>query len=103
MSNRLPPEEYKKLCILVLRRDHWKCRCCGRRDGLHVHHIVYRSQGGLDVMENLIALCHQCHDKVHNHLTVIHLEGKEPGTVHTVRGANALVWFEVVGLGSYLS
>ena len=49
----------------VRRRD-GHCRCCGGRSGLHVHHIVFRSQGGSDEPDNLILLCSECHaNKAH--------------------------------------
>lgn len=32
----------------------------------HRHHIVYRSQGGADTPDNLRALCHSCHTKLHS-------------------------------------
>jgi 5-methylcytosine-specific restriction endonuclease McrA len=40
---------------------------CAFGDGraLDVHHIVFRSQGGTDDIENLIALCRSCHDRAH--------------------------------------
>jgi hypothetical protein len=48
----------------VMERDDFKCVACGlsAKDGaiLHVDHIVPRSKGGLDVMENYQTLCHQC-------------------------------------------
>jgi len=31
-----------------------------------IHHIVYRSHGGSDDFENLIAVCREVHDKIHN-------------------------------------
>lgn len=104
MSNRLPPEEYKALCRVVLRRDRWRCRCCLRRDCLHVHHIVYRSRGGLDTTENLITLCCGCHEKVHLHrIVILLLEGCAPGISYYPKGAGAPVTFEIVGLGKYLA
>lgn len=33
--------------------------------GLHIHHILFRSQGGPDEDWNLIALCKYCHDRAH--------------------------------------
>ena len=49
----------------VFARDGYTCQCCGRaiKDGaiLHVHHIVYRSQGGTNRMSNLITICDKCH------------------------------------------
>ncbi|HAP9800244.1 TPA: HNH endonuclease, partial [Enterococcus faecium] len=32
---------------------------------LHCHHIEYLSQGGKDVIENCIALCPNCHARIH--------------------------------------
>jgi 5-methylcytosine-specific restriction endonuclease McrA len=50
----------------VIASDGGRCRRCRTSDGLHVHHIVYRSQGGGHVAENLITLCYTCHDVVHS-------------------------------------
>lgn len=58
----------------VFKRDHYTCQahprdyaldmpCWGR---LHAHHVVLRSQGGLDCMEHLTTLCELHHDHVHN-------------------------------------
>jgi 5-methylcytosine-specific restriction endonuclease McrA len=62
---RLAEKEYAALCYYILARDHWKCRSCGSRSSLHVHHIVLRSQQGPDEKWNLITLCNSCHDGVH--------------------------------------
>jgi 5-methylcytosine-specific restriction endonuclease McrA len=65
MSLRLPQEEYSDLCAKVLFRDGHKCRHCGLRSNLHVHHIIFRSQQGPDADWNLIVLCNDCHDALH--------------------------------------
>lgn len=49
----------------VLARDKWTCCSCGRstqRDGivLHVDHILPRSKGGTDEIDNLQTLCDKC-------------------------------------------
>ena len=49
----------------VLRRDRHRCRCCGSRMQLHVHHIVLRSEGGRTKAHNLLTLCVRCHALVH--------------------------------------
>lgn len=50
----------------VIERDGHVCRGCGQyQEHPHVHHIVYRSQGGKDVPSNLISLCFRCHEMVH--------------------------------------
>ena len=62
---RLQPEAYRKLCQEVLKRDRWRCQRCGSIDQLQVHHIQPRSRLGDDTAENLIALCVECHRKIH--------------------------------------
>ena len=65
MTIRLPSEEYRLLVKQVLSRDGWKCRSCGSRNNLHVHHIQFRSQQGEDTTENLCTLCASCHRGCH--------------------------------------
>jgi hypothetical protein len=52
---RLDPELYDRLREQVLRRDGWRCRSCGARSNLEVHHMEFRGQGGDDAEENLIS------------------------------------------------
>ncbi|KRM91173.1 HNH endonuclease [Fructilactobacillus florum] len=33
---------------------------------LHVHHIDYLANGGLDVIENCVAVCPNCHARIHS-------------------------------------
>ena len=50
----------------VLNRDKYTCQHCKTKNGtLHVHHIIYRSNGGSDEETNLITLCESCHKKLH--------------------------------------
>ena len=52
----------------ILFRDNYTCQHCkgkSKDSKLHVHHIVYRSQGGGNTVDNLITLCKTCHDKLH--------------------------------------
>lgn len=48
----------------VFQRDGWKCVACGKtsHDGvlLHLDHILPRSKGGKDGMDNLQTLCGEC-------------------------------------------
>lgn len=44
----------------VIDRDKC-CVLCGETEGLEVHHIKYRSEGGTDDMNNLVTLCKRCH------------------------------------------
>jgi 5-methylcytosine-specific restriction protein A len=49
----------------VLVRDAWKCvscgRVCGDRGEAHVDHVVPKSAGGTDTLENLQTMCVRCH------------------------------------------
>ena len=59
---------YYNVKAYVLQRDNYKCQS-GRKTKhnakLHVHHKVFRSQGGTDAPSNLIALCETCHNDLH--------------------------------------
>lgn len=49
----------------VFFRDDWMCRACGNRRTLDPHHVIYRSHGGKDELNNLLILCRRCHDDEH--------------------------------------
>jgi len=48
----------------VFKRDNWKCLACGRRAEdnviLHIDHIIPRSKGGKDEIENYQTMCDIC-------------------------------------------
>ena len=62
---RLDPASYEDLRQRVLRRDSWRCQCCGTMSNLEVHHKQFRSRSGDDSEENLITLCACCHGEMH--------------------------------------
>ena len=41
------------------------CENCGQRAS-DVHHLVFRSHGGGNEIENLCAVCRTCHDSAHD-------------------------------------
>lgn len=52
----------------VLYRDNHTCQICKGKSGdtvLEVHHILPKSKGGTDMPDNLITLCHCCHERLH--------------------------------------
>lgn len=61
-----------KVRAAVVERDQGTCRVCGSSTGESgaLHHIVYRSEGGLHVVENLITVhwmyWPRCHERVHS-------------------------------------
>lgn len=49
----------------VYRRDGFRCALCDCDDGLQIHHIKPRGQGGSSHPMNLITLCWRCHAAAH--------------------------------------
>jgi len=52
-------------------QDEICCEICGKRGrfdrgGFDLHHIIYRSHGGSDNVENVILLCRDHHNKAHS-------------------------------------
>ena len=70
----------KKIVEAVFKRDSNLCQYCGcytagfDPDSIlissHCHHIKHRSQGGLDVADNLNTCCGFCHEK-HGEISAI--------------------------------
>lgn len=53
-------------------RDGHRCRLCGSRVELEVHHLSYRDERGRSIvgreaehLDKLITLCSRCHEKQH--------------------------------------
>ena len=62
----------------ILHRDNYTCQCCGKKNcRLEVHHIKFRSNGGTDDEKNLITLCKECHDGVHDGTVVLNKKPKK--------------------------
>lgn len=68
--------QWRKARAAVLERDGHRCRACGQKHGLDVHHVVMRSLGGSDDVTNLIALCRDCHTSVHGHVLLLRWNGQ---------------------------
>ena len=65
----------------ILDRDDYSCQHCKTKKGkLHVHHIIFKSNGGTNSPENLITLCEQCHDDLHKGL--FEIKGIKSKTKH---------------------
>ncbi|RQH00336.1 HNH endonuclease [Natrarchaeobius oligotrophus] len=57
---------WPKLRERTLRRDGYACTRCGCDDRtLQAHHVIPRSAGGPDALENLLTLCRPCHGVIH--------------------------------------
>lgn len=76
----------------VLVRDEHTCQHCKGKTKdkrLHVHHVIFRNNGGSDDEENLIVLCKTCHDKVHRGELVIK-GGKKKGKLNHATQMNSI-------------
>ena len=76
----------------VRGRDGNQCQSCHipvfvhAANPLHraqVHHIQFRSQGGQNVMKNMITVCAECHAKIHAH--EIDVRGTNANDVRFIR------------------
>lgn len=58
--------KWKECRRIVLRRDNYKCKKCGGRRKLQVHHIVrWADSPSLRYdINNCITLCRSCHQKI---------------------------------------
>jgi len=67
----------------VYERDNYTCQNCGWAGGpvgdieLHCHYVVPKSWGGTHRTENLVTLCEDCHDAVHNRSAVAPTAGQD--------------------------
>jgi len=65
-KHRTKREVNDRLRFRIMRRDNFKCQCCGRSPALdpkiilHVDHITPWSKGGETTFENLRTLCSNC-------------------------------------------
>jgi hypothetical protein len=55
-------EDWLKIDRFIKKRDSHKCRKCGNKKKLSVHHIKPRNQCGSYDQRNLITLCEDCHN-----------------------------------------
>lgn len=70
------PDNWDTIRKEVYKKDNYKCKNCGINGGigrlgnavLNAHHIVPRSKGGNDRMNNLVTLCNACHESCHDHM-----------------------------------
>jgi len=60
--DRTATPEWRKVRLLILRRDNRTCRYCGDRAG-SVDHIQPYSRGGSDDPTNLVACCRTCNSR----------------------------------------
>jgi len=72
----------------ILERDGYQCAApgCTARRGLEVHHIVFRSHGGVDRPENLVTLCSLHHRLALHDEGGLHCTGTAHADLHWILG-----------------
>ena len=50
----------------VYRRDHYRCVLCDSTDGIQIHHVIPRGEGGASTAQNLVTLCWRDHHFIHS-------------------------------------
>lgn len=54
--------DYYNKRYYVFSRDNYTCQVCKKQNHrLKLHHILYKSKGGTDSVDNLITVCENCH------------------------------------------
>lgn len=70
--------EKMKIAAEVWERDDYSCQNpnCSLESMIDSfpHHIQFKSQGGGDVIENLITVCMECHDLIHKRKLYVNSE-----------------------------
>lgn len=70
------PPDWDARRRVVYRRDGYTCKECGVRSGpygnknspaLHAHHVKPLSESGTNHLRNLVTLCDDCHNDIHEH------------------------------------
>lgn len=62
----LASDEWKKIRHKASKRARYKkCAKCGSKKKIHLHHKNYKWLGTKNAMVNIIPLCADCHDEVH--------------------------------------
>jgi len=50
----------------VLKRDNYRCRKCGSKEDLTLHHTIPQRLDGPDTRNFLVCLCRKCHTDWHS-------------------------------------
>lgn len=71
--------EFANRKAYILDRDNYICQHCkgkSKDKKLHVHHIVFKSNGGSNDESNLITVCKTCHTDIHNGNITLSVKGQ---------------------------
>ena len=69
--------EWREKRKIVIERDGGRCRLCGSKEDLHVHHRSYEFLGKKEEIYDLTTLCKTCHETFTFVIQKPHLEQKQ--------------------------
>jgi 5-methylcytosine-specific restriction endonuclease McrA len=88
---RLSPYKWLKRKKECFERDDYKCQDCNSPFVLDAHHIIRRSRGGSDDLDNLVTLCRICHSRRHTEHQVRWTPGLKEAREAAAKGFNAVM------------
>ena len=62
----LTSPEWKAIRSKVLERAERRCQVCNSKKSIQIHHRVYKCEWGKENLNDLIALCSNCHSLFHH-------------------------------------
>jgi queuine/archaeosine tRNA-ribosyltransferase len=62
----LNSDQWKLVRSRILKRDNFSCKRCGNVHRIEVHHLTY-IRFGRELPSDLVTLCRDCHQAVHDH------------------------------------
>lgn len=110
MSDILKSPRIKDTMLLkLLKFEYDECEISGETSGLHLHHVIFKSQGGDDIRSNIICVVDSFHTLYHagdpetRNMFAKHIDTHRPDTAcyiaEKLGGAPALLeWFSRHGV-----
>ena len=84
-------EYYKIQRNLAQLKKYKKCANCGSEENIEIHHIVPLIVGGTNRRSNLVALCQDCHAKIHGLSREGDKNGISTGMINSAKSGRILV------------
>lgn len=60
-------KEGNKIIKKIMSSPANRCFCCSSRRQITSHHIIPKHCGGLDIKNNIVHVCKNCHEEIHFH------------------------------------
>lgn len=68
----LKSKYWKRVRVIVLKRDKFSCAICKSSKNLEAHHDTYKNHGQEHKnLSDLITLCHSCHEDYHKNIKAV--------------------------------